>query len=78
MKNESTIKARAMTGTTIMPLMPWIMKPATSGKGVASLCIIEASATPPLMIHLPRPATAQTTAIAWMATSTAIAYASTR
>ena len=77
-KKDSTSRPRAITGTTNVPLMAWIMNPAISGKGVASLCISEASATPPPMIQVPRPAMAQATAIAWTATSTAIAYASTR
>jgi hypothetical protein len=62
-----------MTGMTIIPFMPWIMRPMTSGKGVSSLSMAALSSTPPPATHLSRPATAKTTAVACTATSTATA-----
>jgi hypothetical protein len=41
---------------TIIPLMPWIMRPTTSGNGEVSLSMTLLSKTPPFSIHLPSPA----------------------
>ncbi len=62
---------------TIIPLMPWIAKPSTSGKTNSRLSTTALSSTPPSITHLPSPATAYTIAIAWMTTSAATMYAST-
>ncbi len=62
----------------IIPLMPWMMNPATPVKVRSSSSIAALSTTPPSSTQMPSPATANTITIAWMTTSTAMMMARIR
>ena len=62
----------------IIPLMPWMMKPPTPVKLRSSDSNAALSSTPPSSTQMPSPATANTIAMAWMTTSTAMMIARIR
>ena len=57
-KNDTMSRTRATSGMSIIPFMPWTMKPTTSSNGASSASMAALSSTPPSSTQMPSPATA--------------------